>query len=150
MEKIDLTVAGYIINKNKVLLILHKKLNLWLPVGGHIDSNETPDMALHREIFEEVGLKIKILCNNSLPIQGNIKYNTAIPFYTNVHSVGDHLHYGMYFVCELLDNKVEINMNEILNFKWFDKEELNKSSEIPEDVKAQCFEAFKFYSKFKN
>ena len=40
--KTDLTVAGYILNNNKTLLIYHKKIGLWLPVGGHIEENETP------------------------------------------------------------------------------------------------------------
>ena len=56
-RKIDLTVGGYIFNNNKVLLILHNKLNLWLPLGGHIDANETPDFALQREVKEEVKVK---------------------------------------------------------------------------------------------
>ncbi len=94
--KLDLVVAGYIIHKNRVLLIQHKKLDLWLPVGGHIEKNETPDDTLLREIKEEVGIGVEILNHTNFPIEGNTKKNLAIPFYVNVHSVKDHDHFCLY------------------------------------------------------
>ena len=144
--KIDLTVAGYIINKNKVLLIHHRKLNLWLPVGGHIDKNETPDQALMREVKEEVGIDIEIINQSNIPLEGNIRYNLAIPFYTNVHSVGDHDHYGLFFVCKAKNPKqLKINNKELKNFNWFSRNDLNRDH-IPIDVKNQALEALKQYN----
>lgn len=57
-HKKHITVTGYITNfqKTKMLLIFHKKLQKWLPPGGHIESDESPDMAVRREILEETGL----------------------------------------------------------------------------------------------
>jgi len=104
--KIDLTVAGYIFNnKKEVLLIHHKKLNLWLPVGGHIDEDETPDDALIREVKEETSLDIRILHEQKLPVVGNVIRNLATPFHVNLHSVGDHQHVGNYYVCQALNPK---------------------------------------------
>lgn len=40
-----------------VLLIRHKRLGTWLPVGGEIESGEIPLEAAHRELFEETGLR---------------------------------------------------------------------------------------------
>jgi len=34
--EIDFVVSGFITHEDKVLLVNHKKLNLWLPPGGHI------------------------------------------------------------------------------------------------------------------
>ena len=90
--KTDLVVAGYIIHQNKVLLIHHKKLDLWIPVGGHIHENETPDQALVRKIKQEVNIDVKILHQSDIPLEGNVINNLAIPFYVNVHSVDDHHH----------------------------------------------------------
>lgn len=39
-----------------VLLVEHKRLQKWLPVGGEIEHNETPLQAAERELFEETGL----------------------------------------------------------------------------------------------
>ena len=81
--KTDLVVAGYILKEDKVLLIHHKKLDVWLPVGGHIDENETPDQALVREIKEEIGIDVEILNKLDLPKEGTVKYNLAAPFHVN-------------------------------------------------------------------
>ena len=36
-EKIDFTVSLFIVEGEKVLLVHHKKLDRWLPIGGHIE-----------------------------------------------------------------------------------------------------------------
>ena len=108
--KTDLVVAGYVINKNKVLLIQHRKLDLWLPVGGHIEKDETPDDALLREIKEEVGIDVEILNRTNTPIKGNTKRNLAVPFYVNVHSVKDHDHCCLYYICRAI-NPEELKIN---------------------------------------
>ncbi|PIR06264.1 MAG: hypothetical protein COV55_04475 [Candidatus Komeilibacteria bacterium CG11_big_fil_rev_8_21_14_0_20_36_20] len=143
----QLAVAAYIIHNNKVLLIHHQKLDLWLPVGGHIDQNETPDDALLREIREEVNLEVEILNKLDLPVEGKTKKNLALPFYTNVHSVGDHDHACFYYVCKVINpEKININQKEIKNFDWFTKEELNQKH-ISENVRNQALEAFKLFEK---
>ena len=53
----DFVATGFIADKGQVLLILHRKLGLWLPPGGHIEKDETPEEALHREVLEETGLE---------------------------------------------------------------------------------------------
>src|SRR4026208_168306 len=36
-EKVDFTVAIFVVHKGQVLLIHHRKLDKWLPLGGHIE-----------------------------------------------------------------------------------------------------------------
>lgn len=146
--KTDLVVAGYIFHKGKVLLVHHKKLELWLPVGGHIDKNETPDGALLREIKEEVGIDAEILNKNNAPLKGNIKKNLAIPFYVNVHSAGDHEHCCFFYICKAINpEKLRIN-HELKNFGWFSKEDLNKHY-ITTDVRNIALKAFELIGKLK-
>jgi len=40
------------------MLHLHKRLNLWLQPGGHIDTDETPAEGALREAREETGLDV--------------------------------------------------------------------------------------------
>ena len=45
-ELIDFTIAVYIVHDDKVLLIHHKQLLKWLPIGGHIELHEDPQKTL--------------------------------------------------------------------------------------------------------
>jgi 8-oxo-dGTP pyrophosphatase MutT (NUDIX family) len=51
-------------NKQSLLLVEHRKANLWLPAGGHIEPNEHPKQTVCREIIEELGVKANFLSEN--------------------------------------------------------------------------------------
>lgn len=146
--KTDLVVGGYIIHKGKVLLIHHKKLGIWLPVGGHIEKDETPDEAVAREVLEETGLRIRLLEHSDLPDTGNVKKSLALPFYVNVHSVGDHDHCCFFYVCEALEPAViNLDKNEVTDYGWFSDEEIKNSSKILIDVKNQALKALRYHNR---
>lgn len=146
--KTDLVVAGYIFNEDRVLLILHSKLKKWLPVGGHIDPNETYDQAMIREAKEETGLDIELCYDKILSNEGNIVKTLATPFYANVHNVGDHNHAALYYVCKTLNSDMKISEHELDDAKWFTIEELDSNKDsIPVDVYNQAKEAFRIYEK---
>ena len=48
-EKIDFTVAIFVVHEEKILLIHHRKLGKWLPLGGHIELDEDPEQAADRK-----------------------------------------------------------------------------------------------------
>src|SRR5678810_655292 len=60
-EKIDFTVAIFVVRDNKVLLIHHRQLDKWLPLGGHIELDEDPEAAALREAREESGLDVELI-----------------------------------------------------------------------------------------
>src|SRR5262249_19778557 len=60
-EKIDFTVAIFVVHEGRVLLVHHRKLNKWLPLGGHIELEEDPEQAALREAREESGFDIELI-----------------------------------------------------------------------------------------
>jgi 8-oxo-dGTP pyrophosphatase MutT (NUDIX family) len=55
------TVSGFVVEGDCVLLHWHKKLQIWLPAGGHIDPDEDPVQAVVREVLEETGIAAEIV-----------------------------------------------------------------------------------------
>jgi 8-oxo-dGTP pyrophosphatase MutT (NUDIX family) len=60
-ERRAFSVAVFCRNGDAVLLIRHRRLGTWLPVGGEIEAGETPLEAARRELREETGLEVEPL-----------------------------------------------------------------------------------------
>ncbi len=57
MERRAFSVSIFARHDGRVLLIKHKRLCTWLPVGGELEPGETPLEAARRELREETGLE---------------------------------------------------------------------------------------------
>jgi ADP-ribose pyrophosphatase YjhB (NUDIX family) len=57
MERRAFSASVFARHRGRVLLIHHKRLGTWLPVGGELDPGETPLEAARRELREETGLE---------------------------------------------------------------------------------------------
>lgn len=134
-----LVVGGFLIRNEKVLLIYHPIIEKWLAVGGHIDENETPEQSMVKEFKEEVGLDITVM-NSSQKVdivETEIRKQAPNPFYSEIHSAGDHNHHCQFFICKLIDEKQKVKVDgiEVKEFKWFTKDELISDDQVGEDIK---------------
>jgi 8-oxo-dGTP pyrophosphatase MutT (NUDIX family) len=50
------TVTGFLVDGDRTALHWHRKNQMWLPAGGHIEPDEDPVQAVVREVREETGI----------------------------------------------------------------------------------------------
>lgn len=137
---LDWTVSVFIVNAGRVLLVHHRQLKKWLPVGGHIEPNEDPVTAAHREVAEEVGLDIHLL-GKRLPRKFAGTQGLVAPVYMDIHDIhGDHRHLGMIYFATAESDEVFVAEDEHFDNRWFTPQEL-------EDPKWGVPEAIEFYAK---
>ena len=96
-EKIDFTVAIFVVHQNKILLIHHRKLDKWLPLGGHIELEEDPEQAALREAREESGLEVELVGERPPTTEPGTRALIA-PRFLDIHRISaTHEHIGMIY-----------------------------------------------------
>jgi len=96
-ENIDFTVAIFVVHDGKVLLIHHRQLDKWLPLGGHIELDEDPEQAALREAKEESGLDVELLGERPPTTSPGTRALIA-PRFLDIHRINaTHEHIGMIY-----------------------------------------------------
>ncbi|MEI6532883.1 MAG: NUDIX domain-containing protein [Candidatus Roizmanbacteria bacterium] len=134
--KNDYTATGYVINraKSKMLLIFHKKLQKWVPPGGHLDVGELPHLGAIREVKEETGVVATIIPNGyEFGINSQDESQLPTP-YCILHehipankNVAEHMHIDFIYLLEAEENNLVFQLQEVSDAKWMTLEEINSS-----------------------
>lgn len=145
-KDIDLVASIYIIHNNQILLIFHKKLQSWLPIGGHVELHEDAEETLMREVQEECGLNVTVLSSPlpNVPDITDMKF-LPVPSYFDIHNISkDHRHMNLVYFGTSSDDKVSLAEKEHDAFRWFTAQEVdNPSWKIWPSVKFYAKEAIK-------
>jgi len=126
-QDIDFVVAAYIVYQKSVLLIHHKQLDSWLPIGGHIELNENPQQALFREIKEESGLtKASLISLSTKPKKKFPQAKLLLPpTFLDIHKITmAHQHIGLTYFFRSKTNQVALAGREHHHINWFNKQQL--------------------------
>jgi len=137
-DLIDFTVEAFIVHEGKVLLVHHKGLAKWLPVGGHIELDEDPEQALFREITEETGFApedIEVVSEKFPLTEPNIK-SLYIPAFLNIHPISQtHRHVGLGYIVKAHTDRLTLADGEHNEIRYFTPEELSDPQfAVPPDV----------------
>jgi 8-oxo-dGTP pyrophosphatase MutT (NUDIX family) len=124
-QKIDFTVAVFIVLRGKVLLVHHRKLNKWLPIGGHIELDEDPEQAAIREAKEESGLDVELLGERP-PTSEPGTLALIAPRFLDIHRISEtHEHIGMIYWARPLKGEMTLATEEHHDICWRGLEELD-------------------------
>ena len=96
-EKIDFTVAIFVVHDGKILLIHHRQLDKWLPLGGHVELDEDPEQAALREAKEESELDVELIGERPPTTSPGTRALIA-PRFLDIHRINaTHEHIGMIY-----------------------------------------------------
>jgi ADP-ribose pyrophosphatase YjhB (NUDIX family) len=137
-ELIDFTITAYIVHHDSVLLVNHPRYQKWLPIGGHIELDEDPETALHREIKEESGLETTILSTKPDNMSAGHEF-VLTPNYVDIHDANPpHRHVSfVYFALAHTDAFVKSDEHD--DMRWITISELhNPEYDLSPEVIFYC------------
>jgi 8-oxo-dGTP pyrophosphatase MutT (NUDIX family) len=124
-DKIDFTVAIFVVHQGKVLVIHHRKLDRWLPLGGHIELDEDPEQAALRETREESGLEVELIGERP-PTTGPGTRALIAPRFLDIHRISEtHEHIGMIYFARPRSGQATLAADEHHQIRWCTSDELD-------------------------
>lgn len=111
-----LLVAGIIVRDSKILLVHNIKHGLRIePPGGKVKPDESPEIALKREVFEELGVEVDV--GEFLGVYHTSSPEGEFPVYT--------------YICDIKNGEPMLDREpgKIGHFAWFTMGELSTACE---------------------
>jgi len=111
------------VNNKQCLLVRHPKHSpgIYTCVAGFLESGETIEECVSREVFEEVGL---------LPQKNSLRYSFSQPWPTDI---GQNIMMG--YTVSVKDKNFILDKQELEDARWFTREEVKEMVTISE----QCY-----------
>lgn len=128
----DFTATTFIVRDQRTLLLLHRKLGMWLPPGGHIDPHELPHVAALREVREESGYEAELLARGE-----RMGYAEVLP---QPHCIlleditPGHQHIDLIYFARVVAGELLVAEREATNARWMNWDELGEP-QIHEDIR---------------
>ncbi|MDR0272051.1 MAG: NUDIX domain-containing protein [Clostridiales bacterium] len=147
MIKNHFTATGIVFNDDgNVLMVKHKKFGKWLPPGGHIEENELPCDAVLREIFEETGVKARVVSatfDTDSMVEKRCK-ELPVPLTIQLQDIegdGSHNHIDMIYLCRAENSALKPQENEIDGVGWFSPSQVIDELETFENIRSSVGKA---------
>lgn len=144
----DYVSTSYVYDRqnDRFLLIFHKKLNKWLPPGGHLMEGEPPHVGALRELTEEIGVEgqiIELLKTPEVDTKTILQFPS--PFCVLYETIpaqdggeDQHMHIDFVYVVEVDPSATLIQcLEEISSAKWFSLNQID-SLDTYENVIRVC------------
>ncbi len=133
------TATAFVVDSQKrVLLLWHHRLKRWMPPGGHVEPDETPEETARRECLEETGLEVEITGDPSPdlfgrnPSEGHMLKKPIALLMENIPACpergeGEHQHMDFLYRARPLDEtqNTVLAEEEGRELRWFTRAELS-------------------------
>lgn len=106
---LDLTVDTYVVCGDTVLIRMHEKYHNWGSLGGHIDAGQDSNEAALREVWEEGGLRVRLVGPTGWTVMDTDTNRDLVPpLFVNRHHINA-THDHSAFVFAAVSDSMEIN-----------------------------------------
>jgi 8-oxo-dGTP pyrophosphatase MutT (NUDIX family) len=122
-------------DRNQALLSHHRKLDMWMQLGGHSDGNPNTLDVAYREAMEESGLSDITVASQEI-------------FDIDVHTIparGDepeHIHYDIRWLFEANPNTPLIVSSESKDLKWLSLEQIRSHDNVTASIPRMLRKSF--------
>jgi 8-oxo-dGTP pyrophosphatase MutT (NUDIX family) len=143
------TTYLYIKETEKTLMVWHPSLKSWLPPGGHIEENESPEETARREIIEEVGVEnVEFFSNNTYhnKISDEKVKMLLMPHFLIEEDIEEN-HFHMDWIYFATVPNMEYNSPEGNKLKLFLKEDIDLEEKMFVNVKKLAIYGFDLLKK---
>lgn len=117
LQEGHVVASAWLVDKDKMkaLLMHHKKLDLWVQLGGHCDGNPDTLAVATKEAQEESGMI------NIIPVHDQI-FDVDIHLIPATPTEKAHYHYDIRYLLQVVDDEPLVQNRESKELRWINKE----------------------------
>ncbi|MCH7719060.1 MAG: NUDIX domain-containing protein [Chloroflexi bacterium] len=128
------TATAFVVHRGKTLLHWHRKLEQWMPPGGHLLPDEDPVTGVLREVREETGIEAELL---PLTPTFSFAYPRQLPApYTilvedSAEASERHQHIDLIYFCRPMSGKTARPTSDDETLTWVSEDQLQRNEALP-------------------